>query len=427
MPERPDALLPHVDRVRELYARCRGNLVRVHEELAAGERGVPGIDIPYSTLTGFCRRQDIGQARKDRGGKYHFEPGEEMQHDTSPHTVEVGGRRRKLQCASVVLCYSRRLYAQVYPTFNRFYCKAFLTEAFVHWQCLAGRCVVDNSSVVIGHGTGKNAVPAPETATFAERFGFAWLAAELNDPDRKGRIERPFHYIENNFYAGRTFADLADLNRQLRDWCEKVDRKPKRALRATPLELFATEHAALVPLPVHVPEVYTLEQRTVDLQGFVHLHTNKYSVPDDWIGRNVQIRATLTHVRVIERHALVTEHERFEDGANKSRTLAEHSKKRRAPAAERPPLPEESALRAAAPEISVLVDRLRVHHGGRAVRPIRRLHRMFLDYPTESLVAGVRSALEYGLLDVERIERIVLKRISGDFFRQPTEGSDDGR
>ena len=426
-PERPDALLPHLDRVRDLYARCRGNLVRVHEELAAGGVGVPRVDVRYSTLTGFCRRQAIGQAPKVRAGEYYFEPGQEMQHDTSPHTVEVGGRRRKLQCASVVLAYSRRLYAQAYPTFNRFYCKAFLTEAFLHWRCLAGRCVVDNTSVIIAHGTGQNAVPAAECAVFAERFGFDWLACELNDPDRKGRIERPFHYIENNFYAGRTFADLADLNRQMRDWCDQVDHKPKRALRATPVELFAAEQPALRPLPLHVPEVYALEHRTVDLQGFVHLHTNTYSVPDALIGREVEVRETLSHVRVIERHALVTEHERFEDGAHQSRTLPEHSKKRGPPVAHRPPLPDESALRAAAPELAVLVDRLRAHHGGRAVRPIRRLHKMFLDYPTETLVAGVRTALEYGLLDLDRLERIVLQRISGDFFRQPTEGGDDGR
>lgn len=421
-PERPEALSAHLDQIRDLYVRCKGNVVRVHEELVAA-----GVDVPYSTVTGFCRRHGIGETPKERAGKYHFEPGEEMQHDTSPHTVEIGGRRRRVQCASLVLCYSRRLYAQCYPTFNRFYAKAFLTEAFVTWRCLARRGVVDNSSVIIGHGTGKNAVPAPETAVFAERFGFDWMACELNDPDRKGRVERPFHYIEHNFYAGRTFVDLADLNRQMREWCAKLDHKPRRRLQARPIELFAGEQTALLPLPLHVPEVYAMHRRTVDLDGFVHLHTNAYSVEDTLIGHEVEVRETLSRVYLVHRHEDVCVHERFEEGANQSRTLPEHKKKRRLHGAGAPPIAEEGVLRAAAAEFCVMVDRLRAHHGGRAVRPIRHLHRMFLDYPTEPLVAGVRAALEYGLLDLDRVERIVLQRIAGDYFRQSPEGNDDGR
>src|ERR1017187_10527718 len=42
-------------------------------------------------------------------GQYDFAPGEEMQHDTSPHELELDGRKRKVQTASAVLCYSRML------------------------------------------------------------------------------------------------------------------------------------------------------------------------------------------------------------------------------------------------------------------------------------------------------------------------------
>src|SRR5690349_5384429 len=55
--------------------------------------------------------------------------GEEMQHDTSPHEVELAGKKRKVQTASAVLCYSRMLFFQCSPTFQRFDCKVFLTEA----------------------------------------------------------------------------------------------------------------------------------------------------------------------------------------------------------------------------------------------------------------------------------------------------------
>jgi hypothetical protein len=57
-----------------------------------------------------------------------------MQHDTSPHEVEVGGRKYKAQTASAVLCYSRMLFFQINPTFQRFDCKVFLTDA-VRYMC----------------------------------------------------------------------------------------------------------------------------------------------------------------------------------------------------------------------------------------------------------------------------------------------------
>jgi hypothetical protein len=73
-------------------------------------------------------------------------PGVEMQHDTSPHEVTLGSRRRAVQTASLVLGYSRMRLLQCYPTWNRFWCKVFPTEALVFLGGAAGRCIVDNSS-----------------------------------------------------------------------------------------------------------------------------------------------------------------------------------------------------------------------------------------------------------------------------------------
>ncbi|MGH6609089.1 MAG: hypothetical protein ACRECQ_02435, partial [Burkholderiaceae bacterium] len=76
--------------------------MRVHEELLAD-----GAALSYQALTAFCRRQGIGQTPIAPTGRYHFEPGVEMQHDNSPHEVNVAGRKCKAQTASAVLCYSR--------------------------------------------------------------------------------------------------------------------------------------------------------------------------------------------------------------------------------------------------------------------------------------------------------------------------------
>lgn len=421
---RASILDEHLDLVRELFWGCKGNRVRVHEELAAR-----GVAVAYTTLTDFCRTHQIGVVPKERAGRYHFGPGEEMQFDTSPHTVELSGTPRKLQCASLTLCYSRMLFAQCYPTFNRFYAKVFLVEALTYFGGAATRCVIDNSSVVIAQGTGKNAVAAPEMAALAERFGFTFLAHELGDKNRSGRVERPFHYIENNFYAGRTFSDRTDLNLQQLAWCDKANARPKAVLKnATPIELFAAERPALQPLPPYVPEVYALHVRTVDLEGYVVLHTNRYSTETELISRQVEVRETKDRVKIIFRHRVVTEHARAEDGAGARLTLPAHrhtGRKYTKKAGPAPGLPEEATLRAQGPAFIAFVDAVKALQGGRSRRTLLALHRLFLDYPTEPLGEVLAQALRYQLTDLERIERMLLRRLSGELFRTASPANDD--
>jgi len=108
--ERAEKAEPYRQQILELLHNCKGNLVRVHEELVAGRAA-----LSYQALTAFCRRHGIGQEPVVAAGRYEFQPGEELQHDTSPHEVELGGRKRKVQTASAVLCYSRMLFFQCYP------------------------------------------------------------------------------------------------------------------------------------------------------------------------------------------------------------------------------------------------------------------------------------------------------------------------
>ena len=208
-----------LDTVIDLHLRCKGNLVRVHEELL--ERG---IEVAYPTLTAFCRSNDIGVDPKRPAGTYHFEPGEEMQHDTSPHEVVIAGRRCSLQCASLILCFSRKQYIQLYERWSRLECRHFLSEGVVFIGGAADRCMLDNSTVIIAHGTGKNAVPAPAMAALSQRFGFTFVAHEVGDADRSGRVERVFHYVEHNCLKRRRsrFEDLLDLNRHAKWWCDEV-------------------------------------------------------------------------------------------------------------------------------------------------------------------------------------------------------------
>lgn len=411
---RATAYDPHLERIRALHVSCRGNLVRVHEELV--REGVAVAS--YSTLTRFCHDRGIGVSTKPAVGVFTFAVGEEMQHDTSPHKVEIGGKRRVLQCASLVLCYSRLRYCQVYPSFNRTTCKGFLSEALQFFGGSARRCMIDNSSVILAGGSGKNAVFSAEMEAFARRFGFAFEAHAPGYAERSARVERSFHEIENNFYPGRSFENLSDCNTQMRTWCETKNGAFRRHLQASPIELFAAERPSLVALPLHIPEVAEVLHRTVDTAGEVRIETNRYSVPDRLAGESVEVLASLARIRIVHRHVVVVEYPREEAGANRRVRDPSHRSVRRAQF-RRQPLREERVLTAAGPAFAAMVERLRSLTPGRAARQIRRLHQMFLDYPTPELAAALARCLEFGLTDLERIEPMVIRTLGKEFFRMP--------
>src|SRR5882724_3365059 len=273
---RTEKAQPYRQQILELFDQCKGNLVRVHEELMAG-----GAELSYTALTAFCRRHGIGYAPPVPAGRYDFAPGEEMQHDTSPHELELGGKKRRARTASAVLCYSRMLFFQCYPTFQRFDCKVFLTDALRYMSGATARVMIDNTHVVVLRGSGRDMLPVPEMAAFGDRFGFEFVAHAIGNANRSGRVERPFSFIEGNFLAGRSFSSWEDLNQRAREWCDKVNSTYKKHIRAVPRELFAVERMHLKPLPAWIPEVYRLHQRLVDIEGYVALNSNRYSVPVD--------------------------------------------------------------------------------------------------------------------------------------------------
>jgi transposase len=409
--QRSERAQPHRQRILELYASCNGNLVRVHEELIA-----EGAELSYQALTAFCRRHDIGQTEKKPAGQYYFVPGEEIQHDTSPHRVMMGGKPRNVQTASAVLCYSRMLFFQFFPRFQRFDCKVFLTDAHRYFGGAAQRVMIDNTHVVVLRGTGSRMIPVPEMAAFADRLGFRFVAHEVGNANRSGRVERPFHFIERNFLAGRTFADWDDLNRQARAWCDKVNGTYKKHIRAIPRELYAVERPQLKPLPAWIPEVYRLHQRLVDVEGYVALHSNRYSVPASWIGRRVEVRETKDKIEIqLDARNLVV-HQRIVESEGQRVTLAEH-RPPRGQGIKKPDVhPEEAAILETTPEIADYVAALKKHSRKLTVFALRQLLRMMRDYPRDALVAAVEDASRYGLYDLDRVERMVLRRIARDYF-----------
>ena len=400
--------------IQETLKRSKGNAVRVKEILL----DTYGHDLPYSTLTRMLRDLELREDRqRRRSGTYDFGPGEEVQHDTSPHPLELGGKKVKAQCASLVLAYSRKLFIQYYPAFTRFEAKVFLREAFLFMEGTCPRCTIDNTSVIVAHGSGPDAQIAPEMEHFGLIFGVRFIPHAVGDADRKAPVERNFSYIEGNFLAGRSFTDWHDLNTQARNWCiEVANRKIKRSLGMSPEEAYVMEKSHLQTLPPHVPPVYQTLYRGVDVAGYVQVDTNRYSVPERLIGKEVQLHKLWDRIEIFWKHQKVADHERLIDKRETRITAKGHHPPLNRQKAHSGPCKEELSLRGYSEGLDQYVEELKKHSPGRAIRQIRRLLALKRTYPPESFRKAIEQALPYGMVDLARLEQMILSQVAGDFF-----------
>lgn len=409
-----DAILAHV-------ANCRGNLVRVHEELEA-----EGANLSYPALTAYCRRHSIGHEPPKPAGHYDHPPGREMQHDTSPHPAHIGGREQGVQIAGLALGYSRLFFIQLYPCFTRFECKVFLDDALDYVGGVCETCMIDNTSVIVLRGTGREMVPVPEMAAFAERRGFEFRAHEKGDANRSAVVEGLFNFVQNNFLVGREFRDFDDANRQAVEWCDKQNAAFSRKLHASRRELFAHEQARLRPLPAWRPPVYRLHHRQVDFEGYVSVHAFRYEVPSKLIGRDLEVRETKSGLLFFHGPRLVATHTRRYEGKRRA-LLPETEREDRRRRREQRMAAEEQQLRAEVPELGDYIGELRKRAPrGMSVARLRRLRRMLIDYPRAPALRALADAAHYGLYDLDRVERMILKNVRGDFFpRLAADGLDE--
>lgn len=416
LPPRPATSAPPALTLQlpELFCKARGNVVHIQEML----REQHDLEVPYSTLTYWVRQAQLREPLPQRAGHYEFAPGQEMQHDTSPHQLKVGGTEVSGQCAGLLLGFSHYAFVQYYPAFTRFEAQVFLNEAFGFVGGTCRRCTIDNTSVLVASGSGPGALIAAPMERFGARFAVQFIPHAIGHADRKAHVERLFHYVEHNFLPGREFADWRDLNAQARQWCEQVaNQKVKRSLGTSPRAALEQERPFLQPLPAHCPPVCTLVHRVVDTEGYVSPDTNRYSVPERLLGKPVDVYKYFDEVVVHFAGKVLARHPRAIGQRDRRLTAEGHHRPLGARAYRQEPSPQQQALLHDAPAVLVqYVQALLEHAPGRGAARLKRLLLLKRTYPAEPFLGAIAQALAYGLLDITRLEALILKRVRGDFF-----------
>ncbi len=174
------------------------------------------------------------------------------------------------------------------------------------------------------------------------------------------------------------------------------------------------EKPSLIPLPVHVPEVYLLKHRVVDCEGYVHMETNRYSVPERLVGTKVDVYMYWDKIKVYARHTKVAEHNRILE-AKKAR-VTDSSHQTPINRKNQGPCQEEQLLTGVEQSLDNYVAELKKRSRGRGVQPLRRLLKLKRTYPQEPFFKAIDRAQRYGMYDLSRLEDLILSLTAGDFF-----------
>jgi transposase len=159
---------------------------------------------------------------------------------------------------------------------------------------------------------------------FARHYGYLPKACKAYRAKTKGKVERPFRYIREDFFLGRSFHNRDDLNSQFRQWLDQVANARIHATTHRVVnEHFAEEHSSLQPLPAGPFQAVLRLERRITKDGMVSVDGNLYSVPDTTRRRPVEVHSTADEVRILEEGKVVAVHPVM-DGRGQRRITAGH-------------------------------------------------------------------------------------------------------
>ena len=138
--------------------------------------------------------------------------------------------------------------------------------------------------------------PTDEFAAFCGQLGVGWIVLDPGDAQAKGALERSHRFMRTNFEPGRRFASPLDFQLQLDGWCDRVNRRVHRTIRAVPVERLLEEHVRMRPLPATMPEVDRRHVVRVPQQPYLRIDRNDYSIDPAFAGRRVEVRVSQTEV-----------------------------------------------------------------------------------------------------------------------------------
>lgn len=251
------------------------------------EKGYTGS---YTILKAFVRPL---REEKDKEAVIRFEttPGEQSQVDWSYFgTIEDYGIRRRLYCFSMVLGFSRILYIEFTTSLDIFTFLRCHQNAFLYFGGYTRTILYDNTKTVVLYRCEGNIQWNEKFMDFAGFWGFEPRLCRLYRAKTKGKVERPYYYIWQDFFIGRKLEGLDDLNQKALLWLNTLaNTRIHGTTKEVPFERLKREN--LLPLKERLYDTSYVGPRKASLDCFISYEGNRYSIPYKYASKTLTIRA----------------------------------------------------------------------------------------------------------------------------------------
>ena len=243
---------------------------------------------------------------------------------------------------------------------------------------------------------------------FSKRFGFTFICHAIGHANRKAGEERGFWTLETNFFPGRKFESIDDLNHQAFEWAtERMYHRPLTAARIISSEAFEEEKAYLTELPSHLPAPYLPHSRLIDQYGFIAFAGNYFWVPGTGRGEVTVLQYSRT-LQIYDGRDLLSEYELpSEEVKNQPFSPEGMPKPRHQPNnRKRPTREEEKRLRSISPVVGEYLDMVLKPKGVERHSFVRKLFALSRRMTPELFLRSIERAAKYKVTSLKAIERI---------------------
>ncbi len=258
--------------------------IRIYEELK--ERGYKG---GYRMLCKFVRT--IRPAKPPKAYiRVETPPGKQAQADWAEFPqVKLGEQVIDLHCFIITLSYSRNLYIEFCIDEKEQALQNCHIQAFEYFEGVPLEVRYDNISTVVIGRENRRPVLHKGFRDFATFYNFKPNICRPYHKEGKGKAERKIRYVRENFFYGRTFINLDDLNSQARDWLNKTANQRFNQLYGAKIcELLKEER--LQPLPAFRYDTRIPHLHKVNKDCLLSYLGNFYSVPYTYVGSTVDLQ-----------------------------------------------------------------------------------------------------------------------------------------
>lgn len=236
-------------------------------------------------------------------------PGEAAQFDLwfPEPQIPVGfGQTRTLPVLVMTLTFSRFLTATMLPSRQSGDLLAGMWQLISGVGAVSKSLIWDREAAIAPKGR-----PLPPVQAFAGTTATKIVIAPPRDPEFKGMTERNNGYFKTSFLPGRSFASPQDFNTQISTWITgRANQRMIRSLGDRPVNVLGRDLAAMTALPPSPPSTGFSHQVRLARDYYLRIDANDYSVDPRFIGRLVQVTATLDRVVAVCDGEIAADHRR---------------------------------------------------------------------------------------------------------------------